>query len=889
MEPDDDKTQTHITLAQDTLIGHYRIIEKIGAGGMGEVYLAEDTKLNREVALKFLSPHLCQDEDCRKRFTREAQAAAKLDHPNVAAIYEVGEYQSRPFFSMQVVEGQSLREVIAGKDLPIDRMLEICAQVCEGLQAAHDKGIIHRDIKPSNILVDSQGRARIVDFGLASVADSDQLTKSGSTLGTIGYMSPEQVEGRDIDHRSDLFSLGVVLYELITSNNPFKRDNSAATLKAVSDDIPHPIARYRSGIPDGLQSIVDKALEKDVKRRYQHADDMQVDLRRLRADSDSRLLRGARLRKTGRKTGRSPAIWVSLIAMIIALAYISFKAFWSEQPRLVQATHQQLTFSGNVAQLAISPDGKSIAYSVWTSESVDNPSQQLFVKDIAGGRPLPIYEALRFASCQWSPDGSHLLFTEVTDSTTKGLHIIPRLGGATRDFRYWTYACWSPDGEKIAACTHNPNAIYVLDIASGEITKIDLVVDFQWLMGLEWSPTDERLLFLAINQGLSSIWTISPEGNEQNLVLEDSSVVVCAHWSSKGKTIYYLKERGHIRDLMKIHVSTSSGKATSEASVVRSGLQCGLEFSLSNDGTRLIYTRDQTTSNLWSAVRKDDRDSVQFTTYQLTEGTSLVFSPSVSPDGKRVAFSMGNFEKTDIHTVPIEGGQINQLTFLDGFSDCPAWSPDGREIAFASKHDNKHRIWRVNSSGGTPRPFTNTKAAFERRPDLSWSPCDDILYLRPGNANFHLLNPETEEESPLLASDTLGWIFDPACSPDGRQVAVFWNRRGSGTSIWILSLKDSLQSHLMNTGHLHVIGWLPGGERICVCEGATGTYLQRGFSPAIMTVTSNGDEPEPYVTLPFDKLYEKISMSSDGKSFAFVIAESQSDIWLMENFDPDVN
>ncbi|MCK4606454.1 MAG: protein kinase [candidate division Zixibacteria bacterium] len=313
-ESDNDRTRSFVALTAGANVSHYKIIEKIGAGGMGEVYLAEDTKLNRRVALKFLPLHLCQDDDCRARFTREAQAAAGLDHPNIASIHEVGEYNGRPFFSMQVVEGQSLREVIAAKDVPTERILEIAIQVCEGLQAAHDKGIVHRDIKPSNILVDGHGRVRIVDFGLASVVGTDQLTKTGSTLGTIGYMSPEQVRGEEIDHRTDLFSLGVVLYELITKHNPFKRDSEAATLKAVNDDLPNPLARFKSGLPDGLQSIVDKALEKDANTRYQHADGILSDLIRLKRSLDS----GQSIVSATSPVHRSMRTW--LIAVILAAA-----------------------------------------------------------------------------------------------------------------------------------------------------------------------------------------------------------------------------------------------------------------------------------------------------------------------------------------------------------------------------------------------------------------------------------------------------------------------------------------------------------------------------------------------------------------------------------------
>ncbi len=282
-----DPTRTYLPLARDTKIGHYRIVEKIGAGGMGEVYLAEDTKLGRKVALKFLPSYLCRDEECLARFKREAQAVAKLDHPNIVPVHEVAEHQGRPYFVMAAIEGQSLKELVSAKELPVERILELGIQICEGLQAAHDKGIIHRDIKPSNILIDARGRVRIVDFGLASIGGSEQLTKTGSTLGTIGYMSPEQVLGQETDHRSDLFSLGVVLYELITKQNPFKRDSEAATLKSVSEDTPHPLARYRAGVPDGLQNIVDKALEKDVNIRYQHADGMLSDLMRVKRALES--------------------------------------------------------------------------------------------------------------------------------------------------------------------------------------------------------------------------------------------------------------------------------------------------------------------------------------------------------------------------------------------------------------------------------------------------------------------------------------------------------------------------------------------------------------------------------------------------------------------------
>ena len=286
---DNDKTRTHVALTKGTAVGHYKIIEKIGAGGMGEVYLAEDTELDRKVALKFLPSHLCQDEDCRTRFKREAQAVAKLKHPNLVTIYEVSEFQGRPFFAMEHIEGQSLRDLIGDKELRLDKVIDFAIQVCEGLSKAHQVGITHRDIKPSNIVIDADGRPKLLDFGLAAVKGMDKLTKTGSTLGTTGYMSPEQVRGEETDVRSDLFSLGVVLYEMIAGRLPFKGENEAATLHAITHDAPQPAARYRSDIPDGLQAIIDKALDKDVEMRYQTAAGVISDLKKLRRELESRV------------------------------------------------------------------------------------------------------------------------------------------------------------------------------------------------------------------------------------------------------------------------------------------------------------------------------------------------------------------------------------------------------------------------------------------------------------------------------------------------------------------------------------------------------------------------------------------------------------------------
>jgi serine/threonine protein kinase len=268
-------------------ISHYKILDKLGEGGMGEVYLAEDTKLNRQVALKFLPMQYASDKELKIRFKREAQAAAALNHPNIITIHEVSEHEGKPFIAMEYVEGESLKNLISKKDISINEVLDISLQISGGLAVAHKAGIVHRDIKPQNILVGKDHRVRICDFGLVKLKTDITLTQTGSTLGTLAYMSPEQAQGKEIDQRSDIFSLGVILYEMIASRLPFQGDHEAAVIHSILNDMPEPLARYKSNLPEGLQRIVDKAMEKNREMRYQHAEDLRVDLRKLKMELET--------------------------------------------------------------------------------------------------------------------------------------------------------------------------------------------------------------------------------------------------------------------------------------------------------------------------------------------------------------------------------------------------------------------------------------------------------------------------------------------------------------------------------------------------------------------------------------------------------------------------
>jgi non-specific serine/threonine protein kinase len=270
-----------------TKVAHYRIEKKIGAGGMGAVYLAEDTKLQRQVALKFLPSEYISEPELKARFMREAQAAASLNHPNIVTVFEISEHEGQLYIAMEYVEGESLKDLIAKNEFSVREVLDIALQISDGLTAAHQAGIIHRDIKPQNILMGKDGRVRICDFGLAKAKRDVTLTQAGSTLGTVAYMSPEQAQGKEVDQRGDIFSFGVVLYEMITGQLPFKGEHEAAVIHSIVNDTPEPLARYKSDVPEKLQRIVGKAMEKDREMRYQHADDLGADLRNLKAEFET--------------------------------------------------------------------------------------------------------------------------------------------------------------------------------------------------------------------------------------------------------------------------------------------------------------------------------------------------------------------------------------------------------------------------------------------------------------------------------------------------------------------------------------------------------------------------------------------------------------------------
>ncbi len=868
---------------------------------MGVVYLAEDTRLHRRVALKFLPKHFTSDPDARGRFEREARAAAALNHPNIITVYDIGEADGQVYMAIELVDGETLADRIAcaaaGRPMTIEEIRDIIGQITEGLGKAHEAGIVHRDVKPSNIMIDRDGRVKILDFGLAKLKGASRLTKEASTLGTVQYMSPEQARGEDVDRRSDIWSIGAVLYEMLTARQPFAGEYDQHVIYSILNDEPEPPGSIRKDVPPGLERIVRKTLRKDRDERYRGTDGI---IKELEAGDGENVVRG-------RSRGSGVMKWAFAALVFIAAAVVILNIRSGDKTRRLSGpVSRQVTFTGSAIEPSISPDGNYIAYMTGyaTSEGA------IYIKDLESGSKVKILSIPRGFNIHWSPDGSKLLYSGYWSEESSGVYLLPRLGGTPRKLLSmpWYFLSWAPDQNRFAFSRVGTGELFILDIRSGDTTAVVLEREIGDIEDVDWSPLGEEILIQANDGEKIALWVVKPDGKDLRRLLEidqaGGTFIGNPRWSRDATAIYFLETgiRGQfVSDLMKARYDKDSGRLDGEPYVVLSNLSVvkeagiGSSYSISNDGRRLVLGQTSKRMDLYLMRAEGEGEGMHWNTRRLTNSTMLKTRPCISPDGRMITFGMGNEWSFDIYTMALPESMDEplkepmRLTYLESNSDLPAYSPDGGEIAFYSMQGDIMKIWHVGAKGGTPRPYPSTGGSMMDL-ELAWAPGERIIYRLGRLSSFKILDPATGKESDLLAMECEGYVFGPCWSHSGDRVAIFMNRLTGGTQdmgLWVISIADGEFKPLVDS-IFWPVAWSED-DRWIYAAGPPGLHEGYDRKASIFRISPVDGHFEHHAVLPFPaRICEHVSITPDGRTIVFLKGDTTSDIWLVEDFDPEI-
>ena len=689
-------------------LGHYRIEGPLGAGGMGQVYKARDMRLNRYVAIKFLHRARVADPNRKSRFIQEARAASALNHPNIIVVHEISTHEDIDYIVMEHVAGKTLGSLILRQGMRLDAALGIAVQIAGALAAAHAAGIIHRDVKPSNVMVRDDGQVKLLDFGLAKLLETTPIesqatraqpveTLEGTIMGTVAYMSPEQAEGRELDVRSDIFSFGSVLYEMVTGRNPFSRDSAMATLSAILKEEPQP----PEGVPPELERIIRRCLRKDPTRRFQHMDDVRVELNEFSEDSErSRLAVPA---AAARRPILPLKVWV--VAAVGAAISIWAVSRTGTPPVVALTTVPLTTYTGAETYPSLSPDGLQVAFG-WNGETRDN--FDIYVKMVDGGEPLRLTsDPAPETFPKWSPDGRSIAFLR-----DGAIFLISPLGGAPRkvtDTASPKFA-WTPDAKSIAfseGAGPQHGGLILINLETGERRKI---TDPPSTSGgdefFEFSA-DGRLAFVRRPslEGAGELFIRPLAGGPLKRISSPGNFLYHVVWASDGMSVIGTIEAGGITSLWRIPVD--GGEPSRIA-----GLQDGARrATVSSASHRLVYERAFFEENIWSLTEQ--------ARVPVIASTRRDFNPQLSPDGSRIAFVSDRTGGSEIYVSDADGRNPVQLTsFGNVVLDGIRWSRNGGELTFAVLRGTDRDIYVMPSAGGAPRQIVRAPSD-EGRPSFS--------------------------------------------------------------------------------------------------------------------------------------------------------------------------
>jgi serine/threonine protein kinase/Tol biopolymer transport system component len=877
-------------------LAHYRVTAAIGAGGMGDVYRATDTKLGRDVAIKVLPSELARDPERLARFEREAKLLASLNHPGIAQIY--GFESSLPpggpathFLAMELVEGEDLAERLKRGAIPVDEAIAIAKQIAEALEEAHEHGIVHRDLKPGNAKLTPDGKVKVLDFGLAkayaghsAAGSGPDLSKSptlahtgtqaGVILGTAAYMSPEQARGKKVDKRADIWAFGVLLFEMLTGRRAFQGEEISDVLASVLKDAPD-FGALPVSVPQPLRKLLARCLERDVKLRLRDIGEARIALQTSSPQDEAAEATSRGAPPVSRRAARSWLPWtVAAIGILLAAASAwlnrgsaTAEARWSHFTRITEA-------AGEETSPTISPDGGTVVYA-----SRVNGSWGLYSQRVGGRNATPVVDdpGRDERGAAFSPDGSLLAFHE--SSAVGGVFVAGATGESVRRVTAFGFdPAWSPDSRQIAFGTEEINdpasrmsdsTLYVVDVGGGTPRKL---VDGDAVQP-SWSPSGRRIVYWSNTGGQRDIYTVAAAGGARVAVTDDAAIDWSPVWSPDGRFVYFSSDRGGAMNLWRIAVDESSGRPQGGPEPVTAGVQASAGLPrFSRDGSRLVFQSRVAAVNPVAIPFDPTRERAGTPTVLDTQNNVRIPN-DVSPDGKQIAFYNIGEHQEDVF-IGSPDGRMRRVTDDAARDRGPMFTADGRSLVFYSTRDGKWALWSVGVDGGNLRRVAGEAAGAVI---VTVSPRGDQVAFGAGSGRAVYVAPIGGGPAVELTGTRVdGMYFAPmSWSRDGTRLAgTLATDSGRTAAVGVYDLATHVTTALC-TDDPSAVRWLADGRRV--------VYFAKNGTELVVLDTVTRRRTRVDVRLPAPAaLNEEFAVSPDDRTIYYGAARAEADIWIVE-------